>query len=154
MYETLERLCLITSRSECNWNRCGRTDKGVSAYGNVVSLYVRSNLSKSQLEKEKGDFIPPKLESEQQIEEKQSKIVEEVNYIKVLNRALPDYIRVVSWAPVDKDFNARFSCKSRSYRYFFFKGSYNIEVIFFFLLFKSAKKKKKFLISSLLHFTF
>ena len=28
----------------CGWQRCGRTDKGVSAGGQVVSLWVRSNL--------------------------------------------------------------------------------------------------------------
>ncbi|KZV87203.1 tRNA pseudouridine synthase [Exidia glandulosa HHB12029] len=28
----------------CEWARCGRTDKGVSAAGQVVSLYIRSNL--------------------------------------------------------------------------------------------------------------
>ncbi|EJF59244.1 tRNA pseudouridine synthase [Dichomitus squalens LYAD-421 SS1] len=28
----------------CDWQRCGRTDKGVSAGGQVVSLWVRSNL--------------------------------------------------------------------------------------------------------------
>lgn len=29
----------------CGWERCGRTDRGVSSAGQVVSLWVRSNIS-------------------------------------------------------------------------------------------------------------
>lgn len=33
-----------TGAAGCDWDRCGRTDKGVSAASQVVSLWVRSNL--------------------------------------------------------------------------------------------------------------
>ncbi|KAJ1780800.1 pseudouridine synthase deg1 [Coemansia sp. RSA 2399] len=37
----------------------------------------------------------------------------------MLNKCLPQEIRILAWAPVKADFSARFSCKSRFYRYFF-----------------------------------
>ena len=44
----------------------------------------------------------------------------------MLNRALPDDIFVLGWAPVQPDFDARFMAKSRSYRYFFSKRKMNL----------------------------
>jgi len=44
---------------------------------------------------------------------------EPLNYSKLLNRVLPKTIRVVAWAEVPGTFDARFSCVSRTYRYFF-----------------------------------
>lgn len=35
---------LIEDRSSSNYSRCGRTDKGVSAFGQVIALDVRTNL--------------------------------------------------------------------------------------------------------------
>ena len=44
LYEALEKTCLITDRQSCRPSRGGRTDKGVSALGKVMAMYVRSNL--------------------------------------------------------------------------------------------------------------
>lgn len=44
LFEALTRTCLIQSRESCNYSRCARTDKGVSALGQVVALRVRSKL--------------------------------------------------------------------------------------------------------------
>jgi len=44
-FAALSKACLIESRADCNYSRCGRTDKGVSAFSQVVSLDVRSNLT-------------------------------------------------------------------------------------------------------------
>lgn len=33
---------------------------------------------------------------------------QEINYVHVLNRLLPEDIRVIAWAPVARDFDARF----------------------------------------------
>ena len=44
LFEALKKCCLIEDRASCNYSRCGRTDKGVSAFGQVISLDVRSNL--------------------------------------------------------------------------------------------------------------
>ena len=35
----------------------------------------------------------------------------------MLNRVLPDDVRALAWAPVAEGFSARFSCASRTYRY-------------------------------------
>ena len=43
LFEALERTRLIESRETSNYHRCGRTDKGVSALGQVVSIDLRSN---------------------------------------------------------------------------------------------------------------
>lgn len=44
---------------------------------------------------------------------------QELRYTHILNRVLPPDIRVLAWAPVGPEFSARFSCLSRTYRYFF-----------------------------------
>ena len=54
----------------------------------------------------------------------------ELPYMTILNRNLPNDIRVVSWATVDSSFNARFSCKERTYKYFFPRGNIDLEVSF------------------------
>ena len=43
LFEALLKTKLISSRAEANYSRSGRTDKGVSAYGQVVSLLLRSS---------------------------------------------------------------------------------------------------------------
>ena len=72
--------------------RGGRTDKGVSAIGQVVSLLVR---------------CPPPGTG-----------TNFYDYIHLLNRELPASVRVYAWAPVADDFSARFSAYSRTYKYF------------------------------------
>jgi tRNA pseudouridine38/39 synthase len=42
--QALIKARLIPTVEECGWSRCGRTDKGVSGFGNVVSFWVRSNV--------------------------------------------------------------------------------------------------------------
>lgn len=46
LFEALRKCCLIdpdpeSKRFDCVYNRCGRTDKGVSALANVCTLFVR-----------------------------------------------------------------------------------------------------------------
>lgn len=48
--------------------------------------------------------------------------------MKMLNTNLPEDIRVLDWAPVGSEFNARFSCLQRVYKYFFPRGSLDLEV--------------------------
>lgn len=52
----------------------------------------------------------------------------ELPYMVMLNRNLPDDIRVLAWAPVGPDFSARFSCMQRTYKYFFPRGTLDIDV--------------------------
>lgn len=44
MVEAMKRTRLLESLEASGWARCGRTDKGVSAWANVCSMMVRSGL--------------------------------------------------------------------------------------------------------------
>ncbi|KAF8519337.1 pseudouridine synthase [Hysterangium stoloniferum] len=97
LFDALVRTRLInpdTGFEGCGWERCGRTDRGVSAAGQVISLWVRSAITKTAS-------------------------VGEIAYIQVLNRVLPPTIRILCWSPVSDTFSARFSCQFRHYKYFF-----------------------------------
>ena len=93
---------LIESKDTCGYTRCARTDKGVSAVSQVVSLNVRCPLSATS----------PALQ-----------------YLKMINGVLPPTVRCTAVADVAPDFHARFSCISRSYKYFFIRGSRNIDAM-------------------------
>jgi tRNA pseudouridine38/39 synthase len=100
LFEALMTSKLIQNIEDADYSRCGRTDKGVSATGNVISLIVRSRMpADAPFSQENAD--------------------EELPYMTMLNRLLPPYIRVVAWAPVPGNFIARFSCTGRTYKYFF-----------------------------------
>ena len=43
----------------------------------------------------------------------------EIDYCGLMNRNLPEEIRVLSWCETSPDFSARFSASFRLYRYFF-----------------------------------
>ncbi|XP_055530233.1 tRNA pseudouridine(38/39) synthase [Wyeomyia smithii] len=108
LFNALTRVCLIENRESSNYHRCGRTDKGVSAFHQVVSLDVRS---KFPLDKQ--------LEPES--------ITAELNYCQLLNRVLPPDIRCIAWMPmVNPVYSARFDCSSRTYRYFFPRGELDV----------------------------
>jgi len=111
----------------CDWSRCGRTDRGVSAAGQVVALWVRSAI-KLPLAADK-DAVPTEGESvaidgEAMGAASPSKsgstpVQQELRYVFILNRILPPSIRVLAWSPVSDDFSARFNCRRRHYKYFF-----------------------------------
>ncbi|NXX99310.1 PUS3 synthase, partial [Centropus bengalensis] len=107
LFEALKKTRLVDSRQTSNYHRCGRTDKGVSAFGQVISLDLRSTLSEGK-----------KLNGHEGVSEGKSE-GEELRYTHILNRVLPPDIRVLAWAPVEPDFSARFNCLKRTYRYFF-----------------------------------
>ncbi|XP_074619642.1 tRNA pseudouridine(38/39) synthase-like [Acropora palmata] len=112
-FAALVKACLIENRTDSNYSRCGRTDKGVSAFGQVVSLDVRSNLAEGLGIVKSGDQekVRERIERE--------KGVQEIHYVHVLNKLLPPEIRVIAWQPLEQDFDARFSCQHRTYKYFF-----------------------------------
>ncbi|KAH0473107.1 MAG: hypothetical protein KVP17_003162 [Porospora cf. gigantea B] len=90
IFSALLELQLIEGRGECNYSRCGRTDKGVHAAGNYVALDLRLRTND-----------------------------EEYDYVKMLNAKLPRSVRILSAMPVPGYFDARFSCLFRVYKYFF-----------------------------------
>lgn len=101
LFNALGKTRLVASEhdvfSAADYSRCGRTDKGVSGLGQIVTLKVRSNGATA--------------------------VEDELDYVALLNRTLPDDVRVLGWAPVDDELNARFDCKWRQYKYFFEKTS-------------------------------
>ncbi|KAJ7523997.1 hypothetical protein O6H91_18G072300 [Diphasiastrum complanatum] len=54
---------------------------------------------------------------------------EPVDYVGILNRALPLDIRVLGWCPVPLGFHARFSCLSREYKYFFINSELDVDAM-------------------------
>lgn len=107
LFFALIKSCFIESREKSNYHRCGRTDKGVSAFSQVISLDIRSKLEP----------------------EKQNDLQNELPYCKILNRLLPQNIKCIAWSPVPSDFSARFNCKNRTYKYIFPRGKLNIDAM-------------------------
>ncbi|XP_014479430.1 PREDICTED: tRNA pseudouridine(38/39) synthase isoform X2 [Dinoponera quadriceps] len=107
LFAALLKSCCIESRETSNYSRCGRTDKGVSSFSQVISLDIRSKLEP----------------------EKQSNLSKELPYCKILNRLLPANIRCLAWCPAPFDFSARFDCKYRKYKYFFPRGDLDIDAM-------------------------
>lgn len=97
--------------NDCDFSRCGRTDKGVSAFRQVISLRVRSLLTPEEQADPKND-------------------VRELDYLHILNQMLPDDIRLyeICLRPPE-GFDARFSCKYRHYKYFFHAGDVDLKAM-------------------------
>lgn len=89
LFKALTKTCLIETRETSNYHRCGRTDKGVSAFSQVISIDVRSK------------FAPEHQMSEESLKN-------EMNYCEALNRVLPANIKCLSWAPCE---NAAYSAR-------------------------------------------
>jgi len=53
----------------------------------------------------------------------------ELPYCSMLNRVFPADLRAIAWRPARENYDARFECSKRTYKYFFPKGNFNIEVI-------------------------
>ncbi|XP_063791568.1 tRNA pseudouridine(38/39) synthase [Pseudophryne corroboree] len=101
LFEALTKTRLLENRQTSNYHRCGRTDRGVSALGQVISLDLRTAAAGKP----------------------------ELRYTQMLNRVLPPDIRVLSWAVVPSSFSARFSCRSRTYRYLFPRAQLDVEAM-------------------------
>ncbi|XP_050358568.1 tRNA pseudouridine(38/39) synthase [Nymphalis io] len=113
LFHALIKSRLIESREKAEYNRCGRTDKGVSSYGQVISIKVRSRYPLAE-------------------QNLSSAIAIELPYCRMLNRLLPREIRAVSWLPLPEDkidMSARFDCKRRQYKYYFPRSSLNLQAM-------------------------
>ena len=120
LLDALKRICLITDRESCGISCGGRTDKGVSALGQAVALRVRSNLSA-------GLGVIPRAAGA--LPEEPAKAREEMDYCRLLNKVLPEDIRVLAWQPTAPDFSARFSATQRTYKYFFSRGHLDVRAM-------------------------
>lgn len=100
---------LIPSPGLANYSRCGRTDAGVSATGQVIGCTLRTSSNKMIAgQDEKEISLPIGI---------------------ILNSLLPPEIRVVGIADAPEGFNARFDCKYREYNYYFPQGNLDIEAM-------------------------
>ena len=116
LFAALLQTKLVEDRSSAAYHRCGRTDKGVSGTGQVVSLDVRTNLLEGE-----SVFAQPGYTGGRGGET-------EIDFCSVLNRNLPEDIRVTAWAPAPtREFSARFDCEARSYKYYFPRAALNID---------------------------
>ncbi|GMH01009.1 hypothetical protein Nepgr_002848 [Nepenthes gracilis] len=100
---------LVGEKKAAKYSRCGRTDKGVSAVGQVICLYLRSNVKETS--------------------ESNTNSTEEIDYVRLLNNVLPKDIRITGWCPAPLDFNARFSCLMREYKYFFWRENLDLSAM-------------------------
>ncbi|KAI2632105.1 pseudouridine synthase [Hypoxylon sp. NC1633] len=139
LWKAFVKACLIFPENpeEVNWDaweysKCGRTDRGVSAFGQVIAVRVRSSrpLPKvpaeeievpiqedgdAENEKEK-DVLPEETKEKPRFDD----FSDELPYCRILNRLLPPDIRVLAWCPTTPaEFSARHDCRERQYRYFF-----------------------------------
>ncbi|KAJ5092919.1 hypothetical protein N7456_008780 [Penicillium angulare] len=110
----------------CDYSKAGRTDRGVSAFGQVIGVRVRSTRPKPKTTvASAGQEGLQDGEDAMQIEEESvdngwDDVADEISYVQVLNRVLPEDIRVLAWCPnPPPGFDARFNCRERRYRYFF-----------------------------------
>ena len=128
LFEALEKTCLIVDRKSCAYSRSGRTDKGVSGFGQVVALNVRSQLRFPQPAASQS-FIPPSF-SESENSPENNRDCDEIDYAHLLNKVLPDDIIVLGWAPAPSvDFSARFAASHRTYRYFFRRRQLDVDLM-------------------------
>jgi tRNA pseudouridine38/39 synthase len=81
----------------------------------VVPNRHKSNPNDSNKEVSKKAVLPDVVE------------MKEIDYCNILNRVLPEDIRVLGWTEVDEGFSSRFSAAGRSYRYFFVRKALDIE---------------------------
>nr|CDQ01348.1 BMA-TAG-124, isoform b [Brugia malayi] len=119
MRKALIKTKLVENWENCSWNRSGRTDKGVSAFKQVASVIVRSNEPEGE-----GVFWPNVAHASSETAMKG-----ELQYVKMLNSTLPTNIRVLAWAPVPRNFSARYNCTQRTYTYAFPRTNFNIEAM-------------------------
>lgn len=102
---------LIETPPTANYSRCGRTDAGVSATGQVIGLTIRSSMKKAGCE--------------DAAEQKEKELPVAV----MLNSLLPPEIRVLEVVPAPPNFTARFDCKFREYHYYFPRADLNLEAM-------------------------
>lgn len=150
LWKAMVKGCLIFPENPdiVNWDsieysKCGRTDRGVSAFGQVIGVRVRSNrpLPKPARENptETSDSNAATGTTSQGVGEAETQdatersparefndLIDELPYPRLLNRLLPPDIRVLAWCPTTPaEFSARHHCRERQYRYFFTQPAFS-----------------------------
>ena len=130
--EALMKTRLITDRASSGVSCGGRTDKGVSALGQVLALRVRSNLVDGEgviapLHAPPSAARSSPAAADPPVAPPAAAPPMELDYCHLLNRVLPPDIRVTAWSPTDTQFSARFSATHRTYKYFFARAGLDVE---------------------------
>lgn len=138
LWKALVKACLVFPNPDrpnevdwnvCEYSKCGRTDRGVSAFGQVVALRVRSNKpgknrkqhdtdpgassAEGQPAESSGNQVakdvtmaggmepapPPEQEEAEEDDDTPCPVEKELQYCRILNRLLPPDIRVYAWCP-------------------------------------------------------
>ena len=96
---------------QCTYNQAPLEIFPLSFLSQVISLVVRSNFCAARPSDETG--VAPNLDEiiYRDTPIRPLKSDKEVEYVKTINRMLPPDIRVLAWAPVSKDFNARYAAQ-------------------------------------------
>ncbi|KAI5187465.1 tRNA pseudouridine38/39 synthase [Nematocida homosporus] len=92
---------IISAINGADYHKCGRTDAGVSAAAQYISL-----------------VLPYKSEGDE---------VSVYPYDLIINRYLPANIRILGYMRVGAGFSARFSCIWREYEYYFMAGALDVD---------------------------
>ena len=133
LYRALEKTCLIEDRVSCKYSRCGRTDTGVSALGQVIGVWVRSkqlcNAADTDTDTNTNTTTQTSTSTSNSSTSPLLSHTNEMDYAAMLNRVLPEDIRCIAWCPVPDHFSARFSCSYRTYRYYFAKRQLNLDLM-------------------------
>jgi hypothetical protein len=58
LFAALQQACLVESDEVCGYTRCGRTDRGVSAAGQIISLRLRSIARRVHIDPASPGFDP------------------------------------------------------------------------------------------------
>ncbi|KIH55207.1 hypothetical protein ANCDUO_14640 [Ancylostoma duodenale] len=88
LMDALLKTKLISNEKDCDFSRCGRTDRGVSAFKQVAALVVRSA-------DPSGKFVFWPESTDQSVIDNYPK-KEELSYLKMLNGVLPKNISVIA----------------------------------------------------------
>jgi tRNA pseudouridine38/39 synthase len=105
LFSALRRVCLVPPNADpvraLGYSRCGRTDRGVSALGQVVALTLRSAGPPPPAEAD-GARRPTATAATDPLPLTPAALLpppdEEIDYSAMLNRALPPDVRVLGWA--------------------------------------------------------
>ncbi|RAK98242.1 pseudouridine synthase DEG1 [Aspergillus ibericus CBS 121593] len=114
----------------CEYSKAGRTDRGVSAFGQVIGIRVRSARPKAnEIVQSSGNAdtaMQNTDEASDPVDDGWDDIKNELPYVSLLNKVLPEDIRVLAWCPRPPEgFDARFSCGERHYKYFFTQPAFS-----------------------------
>jgi len=134
-FQTWDKRAADVNWEGCEYSKCGRTDRGVSAFGQVIGIRVRSNRRLPETTESSDEDVAAQASQTETSTPAESETTEptkpfdgredELPYMQLLNRVLPPDIRVYAWCPdPPPNFDARFSCKERRYKYFFTNPSF------------------------------